>query len=130
MSARYVPAYGSLDIGTNEDSDQERLVEVERRHLRKRPREVDEIDDALVEVYENRCNMMNDFVVQLYRKELPTALSQQAAAQSLPVSINDKELGNVNNGSGCMSEITHCSGQKRVRMKGHLSHPFTCVCES
>ena len=114
MSARYVPVYGSLGIGENEDSDEERLVEVERRHLRKRPREVDEIDDALVQVYENRCNMMNDFVVQLYRKELPTALSQQAAAQSLPVSINDKELGNVNNGSGHMSEVTHCSGQKRV----------------
>ena len=113
-AVRYVPAYGSLDIGNNEDSDQERLVEVERRHLRKRQREADEIDDALVQVYENRCNMMNDFVVQLYRKELPTSLSQQAATQCLPVGSNNKELGNVNNGSGCVAEITYCDGQKRV----------------
>ena len=114
---RYVPAYGSLDVGNNEDSDQERLVEVERRHLRKRQREVDEIDDALVQVYDTRCHRRPDFVVQLYRKELPTVLSQQAAAQSPPVSINNTELGNVSNSGGRMSEKTYCSGQKRVSMK-------------
>ena len=71
--------------------------------------------------------MMNNFVVQLYRKELPTALSQQAAAQFPPVSINE-ELGNVNNGSGQMSEITHCSGQKRVGMEWELVSPvYLCV---
>ena len=113
LCACYVPVYGTLEVGNNEESDQERSVEVGRRHQRKRQREEDEIDDVLVQVYENRCNMMNNFVVQLYRKELPTLLSQQAAS-SLPAISSNSKLGNVTDGNGCTPEMTHCSGQELV----------------